>query len=99
MDDKRRYWLRQPEWLGHQNSQRMLARTCLIFLLFLPVFASADAARLGHTTHAVNLRKNPSTSEPPIKRLKAGTEVEIINRDHPGWCFVLYRGQPGFIYE
>ena len=68
-------------------------------LLFCNLSSAADAGQIGHTTEDVNLRQGPSLSATRIGRLKAGTEVEVINRDHPGWYFVLYRRQPGFVRE
>jgi uncharacterized protein YraI len=68
-------------------------------LLFCILSSTADASQIGHTTEDVNLRQGPSLSGSRIGRLKAGTEVEVINRDNPGWYFVLYKRQPGFIHE
>jgi uncharacterized protein YraI len=77
----------------------MMARTSLIFILFLPVVVFAEAAQLGRVTSDVNFRKGPSTSEPVIGRLRAGEEVQVIKRNSVLWYFVVYKGQPGFVHE
>jgi len=77
----------------------MLAKGFIAYLLLLVLSSFAHAGQLGRTTQDVNLRQGPSLSAPRIERLKAGTEVEVVNRDHPGWYFVLHQRRPGFVYE
>src|SRR5690348_231695 len=75
------------------------ARVICAAVFVLALSASTHAGQLAIRTQGVNFRKTPNTSELPIKRLKAGTELEVISRDHPGWYFVLYQGQPGFVHQ
>jgi SH3 domain-containing protein len=81
----------------------MHSRASLVIFAFL-IFSSAEAAQLGRTTRDVNLRIDPSTSKLLIGRLKAGTEVEIIETQRPlppGWYFVNVKPgrQPGYVHK
>src|SRR5438445_6265171 len=81
----------------------MLKKIC-VMSAFLFLSVDANAAQLGYTTRDVDLRKGPSLSAPIIRRLKAGTEVEVIGpkRPNPGdWYFVIVKHgkQPGFVHK
>ena len=76
-----------------------MTKITVLLLLILVFPAATRAAQLGRITSEVNFRKGPDRSAPAIGRLPAGTEVEVIKRTPDGWYFIIYRGQPGFVYK
>ncbi len=50
------------------------------------------------TTNNLNLRPSPSTSDPPLKQLKAGTTVVIMGH-HGNWLHVSHHGDTGYIID
>jgi len=73
----------------------------VIFLLLLISVASTacDAAQLGRVTAEVNFREGPNRSTHSLKRLPAGTEVQVL-REGPGdWYQVMHEEQSGFVHK
>jgi hypothetical protein len=77
----------------------MQLRFSLAILIFLFHSAFADAGQLGRTTSEVNFREGPSRRAAVIDVLPAGTEVQVIRRNRPGWYFVMHGRQPGYVHE
>ena len=73
----------------------MIAIVCLMLL----ISGGANAAQLGRTTAEVNFREGPSQSSHSLKRLPAGTQVQVL-REGPGdWYQVMHGERSGFVHK
>jgi Bacterial SH3 domain len=80
-----------------------LARASLSILLFFSVWPSCLWAQEATTNHKVLLRRDPTTSSPPLERLSKGTRLTLVDSapdsgfyhvrtedDRVGWVFGKY---------
>src|SRR5438445_7179563 len=70
-----------------------------LFLVFSAISAAEDATQLGRATAEVNFREGPSQSSHSLKRLPAGTQVQVL-REGPGdWYQVMHGERSGFVHK